>query len=110
MCSPFSERGACPLAGALGAGAAETSAEHRALCAWLTAQTPGGGQLGLTPGSAMLKTPHLQGLLQQLRISTPSLGAQVPFMLHSRLQGIHRHHMQPQPGVQLTRHSYHGVR
>ena len=26
----------------------------------------------------MLKTPHLQGLLQQLRISTPSLGAQVP--------------------------------
>ena len=38
-------------------------------------------QLGLTPGSAMLKTPHLQGLLQQLRISTPSLGAQVPPML-----------------------------
>ena len=49
----------------------------------------------------MLKTPHLQGLLQQLRISTPSLGAQVPPMLKLWLQGIHRHHRQPQPGLQI---------
>ncbi len=51
--------------------------EQRALQAWLAAQTPAGGQPGLTQGAAMLTTPHLQGLLQQLRISTPSLGAQV---------------------------------
>ena len=34
----------------------------------------------------MLKSPHLQGLLQQLRISTPSLGAQVPSVLRLWLQ------------------------
>jgi len=51
--------------------------EQKALKAWLSAQTPAGGQPGLIQGAAMLTTPHLQGLLQQLRISTPSLGAQV---------------------------------
>jgi len=51
--------------------------EQKALQAWLSAQTPAGGQPGLIQGAAMLTTPHLQGLLQQLRISTPSLGAQV---------------------------------
>lgn len=56
---------------------AGTTYEQRALHAWLAARTPAAGQPGLTPGAAMLTTPHLQGLLQQLRISTPSLGAQV---------------------------------
>ena len=59
--------------------------EQRAFRAWLAAQTPAGGQAGLTPGNAMLTTPHLQGLLQQLRISTPSLGAQVPSQPHITL-------------------------
>ena len=54
-----------------------TTNEQRALRAFLAARTPAAGQLGLTPGAAMLSTPHLQGLLQQLRISTPSLGPQV---------------------------------
>ena len=59
--------------------------EQRAFRAWLAAQTPAGGQPGLTPGNAMLTTPHLQGLLQQLRISTPSRGAQVPSQPHITL-------------------------
>ncbi len=73
----WAEKKECWLTGSLGPVVAGTTNEQRALRAYLAARTPAAGQLGLTPGTAMLSTPHLQGLLQQLRISTPSLGAQV---------------------------------
>ncbi|BDA40456.1 hypothetical protein COCOBI_01-1090 [Coccomyxa sp. Obi] len=66
--------------GSIMGGAECTPAAEEALKAWLAANTPsqpgrGSAYTGnQTPGK-MLATPAMQGLLQQLRISTPALGA-----------------------------------
>ena len=58
-----------------------TPATEKALQAWLMAGTPGTFGGGKTPSAAMMATPHMQGLLQRLRISTPALGPQVALLV-----------------------------
>lgn len=70
------------FAGSIVGGAEYTPAAEKALKAWLAANTPsqpgkGNAYTGNQTPGRMLATPAMQGLLQQLRISTPALGAQV---------------------------------
>lgn len=63
-------------------GVESTPAAEEALKAWLAANTPsqpgrGSAYTGSQTPGQMLATPAMQGLLQQLRISTPTLGAHV---------------------------------
>lgn len=71
-------------AGSIVGGAEYTPAAEKALKAWLAANTPsqpgrGSAYTGNQTPGRMLATPAMQGLLQQLKISTPALGAQVIF-------------------------------
>ena len=73
------------VVGSIVGGAECTPAAEEALKAWLAANTPsqpgrGSAYTGNhTPGQ-MLATPAMQDLLQQLRISTPALGAHVSLL------------------------------
>lgn len=70
------------VAGSIVGGAECTPAAEQALKAWLAANTPsqpgrGSAYTGSQTPGQLLATPAMQGLLQQLRISTPALGAHV---------------------------------
>ncbi len=80
-------------------GAECTPAAEKALKAWLAANTPsqpgrGSAYRGNQTPGRLLATPALQGLLQQLRISTPALGAQVYQYTAPTIAYFYQHYVQ----------------